>query len=175
MISGTFRLEKELVRIDFEVEVRTRKLAVPTLTIDLDLASELVEVSIAMRGYEKRLVRKNVRWAETVSGQAPDYVLSHFGGDPGVGEFISLWRRWHFNNLRAGTRAQLRALAEAPEPWKVSYDSAREELRRRDLLVDRGYEYGSLWLVEYPHADVVPKLVGLVEAFGGKWQSIEAA
>jgi hypothetical protein len=61
-----------------------------------------------------------------------------------------IWKRWHLNDMRAGTFVQEEILRQA----KVSgiefndYDDACNYLERFDALLDEGYKYGSKWLKE---------------------------
>lgn len=72
------------------------------------------------------------------------------------------WRRWHLNDMRAGTPKQ----EEAVRRWCTtsndqSYKAACEMLKSIDLLVDDGYKYGSKWLKEDVPLDVLEWLFSL--------------
>lgn len=68
-----------------------------------------------------------------------------------------IWKRWHLNDMRAGTFVQEEILRQA----KVSgvefndYDDACNYLQRFDALVDDGYKYGSKWLKEELPQEVI--------------------
>lgn len=80
-----------------------------------------------------------------------------------------VWRRWHLNDMRAGTPAQ----EEATRAHRKQLDTAEgrhafDDYRARcaylesiGLLVDDGYTYGSSWLVEEVPTDVLEWLAGL--------------
>ena len=59
-----------------------------------------------------------------------------------------IWKRWHLNNMRAGTFVQEEILrqAEASGIEFNDYDEACNYLQRFDALVDEGYNYGTAWL-----------------------------
>lgn len=80
-----------------------------------------------------------------------------------------IWRRWHLNDLRAGTPAQEAAIrahrkqidtAEGRRAFD-DYRAHRSYLGSIGLLVDDGYTYGSAWLVEEVPAGVLEWLAGL--------------
>lgn len=59
------------------------------------------------------------------------------------------WKRWHLNDMRAGTPNQ----EDAVRMWRCttddqSYEAACKMLESINLLVDNGYKYGSAWLKE---------------------------
>jgi hypothetical protein len=68
-----------------------------------------------------------------------------------------IWKRWHLNDMRAGTFVQEEILRQA----KVSgiefndYDDACNYLERFDALVDKCYKYGSKWLKEELPQEVI--------------------
>jgi hypothetical protein len=73
-----------------------------------------------------------------------------------------LWRRWHLNDMRAGTpgqelilrmeRSRRRSAGLSP---LIGYDEACAYLASVDTLVDDGYKYGCGWLHEDVPADVL--------------------
>lgn len=87
-----------------------------------------------------------------------------------VQELANVWRRWHLNDTRAGTPAQmehLRANAHKFKGYPQSYyDWARAELASAGLQPDpeTGYSYGSAWLYEEVPADVLAFLASLPDA-----------
>lgn len=78
-----------------------------------------------------------------------------------------LWRRWHLNDMQAGSPAQtahLRALPSEPQ----TYEKARDQLREHGLNPDpnyihngKPYSYGSAWLHEEVPEDVIEWLFAL--------------
>ena len=83
--------------------------------------------------------------------------------------FWILWKRWHLNDMRAGTPAQEEAIRAHRKridtaEGRRAFDDYRARcsyLESIGLLVDDGYIYGSSWLVEEVPADVLEWLAGL--------------
>ena len=72
-----------------------------------------------------------------------------------------IWKRWHLNDMRAGTFVQEEILRQA----KVSgvefndfYTDACNYLQRFDALIDEGYTYGTAWLKEELPQEVIDYL-----------------
>ena len=67
-----------------------------------------------------------------------------------------IWDKHHLNDLNAGTKKQQKLL----ENFNITgsnynYDQAVSVLRKNNLLEDRGYRYGSQWLVsDVPEKDL---------------------
>jgi hypothetical protein len=67
----------------------------------------------------------------------------------GLDRIVKIWDRWHLNDLQAGTTKQRIELAKYKKTgWKYNYTEARDYLDCQGLLIDRGYRYGTRWLVE---------------------------
>ena len=68
-----------------------------------------------------------------------------------------IWRRWHLNDMRAGTFVQEEILRQAKASGIEfnDYDDTCNYLQRFDALVDDGYKYGSKWLKEELPKEVV--------------------
>ena len=61
---------------------------------------------------------------------------------------LDIWRRYHLNNMHPGTLKQERAI----ESWEkrevgYSYTAASDYLKSIGLYKDRGYKYGTGWLI----------------------------
>lgn len=61
-----------------------------------------------------------------------------------VKEIVSVWKKWHLNYLQAGTLRQQKALGHSK---RYDYDKAVNKLKKKKIYNDRGYTYGSAWLV----------------------------
>ena len=79
---------------------------------------------------------------------------------------LSIWKRWHLNDMRAGSPAQEEALRQAN--FEEGYLEALKFLKERNLEPDTGYlvdgkpyKYGSKWLKEELPIDVVEFLEDL--------------
>jgi hypothetical protein len=68
-----------------------------------------------------------------------------------------IWKRWHLNDMRAGTFVQEEILRQAKASGVElnDYDDACNYLQRFDALVDDGYKYGSKWLKEELPQEVI--------------------
>lgn len=87
-----------------------------------------------------------------------------------VERFLSVWRTWHLNNMRAGSPAQTEALREMPAISSGGdfYAAASAFLAARGLNPDPGYlhngepyRYGSAWLKQEVPEDVFRWLADL--------------
>lgn len=96
-------------------------------------------------------------------GQMYDELLK-LNRSPRVRRIVELWRRWHLNDLKAGTRLQDECLATYPKDDRYDYTIACKRLADNDLYIDRGYAYGSAWLVELLPTDVIIELAQLFNA-----------
>jgi hypothetical protein len=80
------------------------------------------------------------------------------GGDVNAIKLHNVWKRWHLNDMRAGTPEQMEALREA----KINgYDEACQFLKEKGLYEVDGYRYGSKWLHEEPPQEVIDFLESL--------------
>jgi hypothetical protein len=106
---------------------------------------------------------------------------SAYEAAPGVdlAKLKVIWKRWHLNDMHAGTPRQMQALrtheAEITDMIRESHDyyqAAQEVLTQLNLLVDDGYEYGSAWLSEEVPTEVLQFLHDLpddYERIPGTW------
>lgn len=73
--------------------------------------------------------------------------------------------RWHLNDLRAGTPAQMEHLRHRKSlGLPVNYDAMVASLAKAGLQPDGDYQYGSGWLREDVPAEVLDFLAGLPTA-----------
>lgn len=100
------------------------------------------------------------------SGQVAETLLSGKPNEMWTREkcqiLYEIWKRWHLNDLRAGTPKQEEAVRE----WKrmgnkYEYETVVEYLKSINLYVDNGYRYGSNWLKENVPTDVLEWLFSL--------------
>lgn len=96
-------------------------------------------------------------------GQMQDSILDYVN-TARTRKIVELWNRWHLNDMRPGTATQA-ALLEL-RPGVQDYTARCRVLAVNDLLIDRGYKYGSAWLVEYLPTDV---LIELAQLFNATW------
>jgi len=63
-------------------------------------------------------------------------------------DFLDIWKKWHLNDMKAGTPKQEEALKDCPF---TDYTERCGWLRGLGLYDDNGYKYGTAWLkVELP-------------------------
>lgn len=73
-------------------------------------------------------------------------------------KIIELWKEYHLNNFNAGTDKQKVAIDQNPDIKFKRYDLICEYLKSIDLYEDRGYRYGSSWLIRLIPKDVLDSL-----------------
>jgi hypothetical protein len=102
------------------------------------------------------------RWESRSMGQSVDLVREIWSDDPVAVELCDVWDRWHLNDMKAGTRAQVEAIKD----FRLAGGAADHEAsvnHLRDLGLDtdasvlvkgKPYAYGTAWLVEPLPAEV---------------------
>ena len=61
-----------------------------------------------------------------------------------VNSFLEYWHRYHQNDLKSGTEAQIAFVEQTAKRWpKRTHEFYCAMLRKKGLLVDRGFLYGS--------------------------------
>ena len=78
-------------------------------------------------------------------------------------QLVSVWERWHLNDMRAGTPKQTEAIDKVSCTFDRLnwYAQACEYLKSIDLYEDNGYRYGSAWLREEIPSSVVDYIASL--------------
>jgi hypothetical protein len=77
-------------------------------------------------------------------------------------ELIGYWRKYHLNDMKAGTKRQTEAVKKwQAEGNKYEYPAAVEHLKSIELDEDKGYKYGHGWLYEPIPDDVVKRIIEL--------------
>ena len=69
------------------------------------------------------------------------------------------WKKYHLNDLQAGTQQQAEILKKCPS---TDYDDRCEFLKENDLYVDRGYTYGTKWLTQVIPDNIVSEIKKLI-------------
>lgn len=99
----------------------------------------------------------NASGSDIVSGsQNLEEIGQLFPRDSRVQRVVATWRRWHLNDLKAGTPEQEAYLRDHPQ--LSSYDERLAALTGAGLNPHNGYEYGSQWLTESLPADVIEQV-----------------
>ena len=101
-------------------------------------------------------------------GQIIDTISTMYPTDA-VKRIAELWRKWHLNDMCAGTKAQTEFLnayianqknvAEFNRELRLDhYGVSCRILSVNGLLIHRGYKYGTEWLVKIVPQDVIDEL-----------------
>ena len=98
------------------------------------------------------------RWRNYSAGQCLDSILEAFPNNELVQRIHKVWKKWHLNDMHAGSPAQEAYLAKFEYSGSDHYTWAKEKLADAGLDPDPNYEhegkpykYGSAWLyVEIP-------------------------
>jgi hypothetical protein len=102
---------------------------------------------------------------ETAGGQIHDSINpSEYEQSKELRRIIALWKRWHLNDLRAGTKKQMAALKGTPHH---DYTIQVAFLKGIQLHKDNGYMYGSNWLIEPTPKKVIKELRTLFRTDNG--------
>lgn len=98
-------------------------------------------------------------------GQCVDRVAAYFPKDMKAQRMVEIWKRWHLNDMRAGSAIQEQWLRNNPIPAeeyaypKSHYDVASEKLAAAGLNPDPdGYRYGHAWKCEELPAEVIAEI-----------------
>ena len=132
-------------------------------------AIEPCKIEINLEHYEggrdqatlKPLTQLGGYWTFSASGE----IGNHTGGqcldeiatisrDPFIDLVTQTWRRWHLNDMQAGTLRQTKLVQDSGLRAAADYDQVCALLAEHDLLIDKEtnpqhpYKYGSAWLVK---------------------------
>lgn len=70
---------------------------------------------------------------------------------PAQCHLVNFWRKYHLNDLKAGTKAQTLWAEEYTKNKHYDYKEVCEYLKEHEMFDDRGYKYGHGWLSrEFP-------------------------
>lgn len=106
-------------------------------------------------------------------GQCVDTIAAWFPDDAKAQRMVEVWKRWHLNDMRAGSQAQedwLRAHPLDPKSYaypKSHYIVAGAALAAAGLNPDAdGYKYGHAWKTE----PLPPEIVAEIESWSAPAQ-----
>ena len=151
-------------RLTLTLQIRQSKPHDKSMDIDLNPITEpYVEVSIVGD------VWNNTETDIIEGGQIQKDVLNYIDNKK-TRRIVELWKRWHLNDMKAGTRLQRECLATYDKDERYDYDTACGRLLGHGLYNDRGYKYGHAWFLEVVPDDV---LIELCELFGADVYSLE--
>jgi len=116
----------------------------------VSISGDLKELSESGRG----------RPRDSSWGQIYDSINTE--GNPKLKRIVELWKKNHLNDLTAGTKRQEQALKEwKNRPEGFSYDKDVAYLKSKGLYVDKGYQYGTQWLVRPVPKEDINELIEL--------------
>lgn len=103
----------------------------------------------------------------TACGQMVDDIAQMFPHDAKVQRMAAIWRRWHLNDMKAGSAVQEEYLRTHPiPPAAYAYQSSHYAVASQ-VLADAGlnpdpdgYVYGTAWKCEALPADVLAEIEG---------------
>lgn len=148
-------------RLEIRVELTSETCRPGQRTIDLEPVERAIKLSISGEVVLSKYMQASGQCSEDVAKFAAQLPPADRSA---LRELCLIWRRWHLNDLRAGTRTQLAVLDvyEAEHRgWRYTYEGACEVLEEAGYLVDRGYKYGAEWLIEPVPAAVAERLTTL--------------
>lgn len=76
---------------------------------------------------------------------------------------LSIWTEWHLNDMQAATKRQQKAFEKSRAK---DYESRVAFLKKKKMYDDRGYKYGTDWLLKKVPAKVVNEIMEIFS--GGK-------
>lgn len=79
-------------------------------------------------------------------GQMIDEFKQYFLHVPLYKEVLSLWKKYHSHDMKAGTKAQTKLQKQFTGGGEYDFRAVQDHLKNHNLLYDRGYEYGTDWL-----------------------------
>jgi hypothetical protein len=140
-----------------ELELNLREREDCKLTVDLEPVEGYTELSICGG------IWNGSRSDYTACGQMIDEIAKLFRGSVKVRKIAAIWRRWHLNGMKAGTRKQ-NALVDwwrsrQPEEYVSDYyGKTCAMLEFMGWLDDGRYRYGTAWLVEPLPVEVIAEV-----------------
>ena len=103
-------------------------------------------------------------------GQNLEEIASLFPDNEQVQRIVAVWRKWHLNDMHAGSPKQEEFLEKLNLPNHNHYENAKAKLEEAGLNPDesfifngRPYEYGSAWL----YVELPPAVISEIESWMG--------
>ena len=93
-------------------------------------------------------------------GQILDRILKHFPDNKRLARLVEIWKKYHLNDMNAGTPKQEQALEIINDG---SYSENCDYLESIGLLEDNGYVYGSGWLYQELPKSIVKEIKDFME------------
>lgn len=89
-----------------------------------------------------------------MGGQCLDDLCKYFYDNSKFLRIYWWWKKWHLNDMHAGTEKQELALKD----FERDYKAQRKYLESIGLLYDNGYEYGTKWLKRHIPYDIQERM-----------------
>ena len=159
--------QKEIIlgNIDFNNKGKNRNL----VTIDMELHNHKEGLVLSIRGNVWNHNHSDV----LMCGQCLDELLPYFKEDEKFLFIYDMWKKYHLNDLHAGTPEQETLLKEAVKNGELSsygannYKETCEYLKQHNLyeveVKGKPYRYGSGWLFEEIPLEDLAKMVYFIE------------
>jgi hypothetical protein len=93
-------------------------------------------------------------------GQCCDTIGECFPNNKKVQRLVEIWKKYHLNDLNAGTINQENALKNISGH---DYTEQCKYLESVNLLYDNGYKYGTSWLFRQIPEDVIQEIKELIK------------
>lgn len=93
------------------------------------------------------------------AGQIYDSI---FAPNETVSKLIEFWKEYHLNDMCAGTKAQTELIKTMNE--KFDYDRVCDFLEKNNMIVDKGYRYGTNWLSREFPKDELMRIIEEIES-----------
>lgn len=105
----------------------------------------------------------NSRKTDTIVGGQCIYEIENSIKTQYVKEICKLWKKYHLNDMHAGTKKQEKLLKETKKLHNFDYKKEKEILQKNNLLIDNGYQYGTSWLYESIPTKDLQKIYEIME------------
>lgn len=97
-------------------------------------------------------------------GQCLDELYPHLKNNSKFKQVYEWWKKWHLNDLHAGTEKQEQALEDAGmKNWANEYSKCCDYLESIGLLYDNGYEFGTSWLKREIPAEIQEQMRNFIK------------
>ena len=76
-----------------------------------------------------------------------------------------LWKKYHLNDMHAGTPTQEKCLKQTKDTHKYDYKICCDILQENNILYDNGYKYGTAWLYRNIPNSALEEIAALFEKY----------
>ncbi len=155
--------EKETWYLDFKLEIKDK-------CVDFETNKTLKDVFIfSASGYSKKR-NSWIQGGQCLDSLKKDIMKGGFVFENGIDKkdvlrIIEIWEQYHLNDMKAGTRKQMEFIESKKIDGSDWYERSCGVLKRKKILVDNGYTFGSGWLCEQIPSNVVDEIQMLEDKF----------